>query len=95
MERLTTPIRDLRQRPGAPSPAGSAATEASMARTGAAKPLTARGAEPLSIFTTSHSAPRQRFIMACVAGRNSRRLVAASRLRHGRLLPRSFDLAQF
>ena len=27
MERLTTPIRDLRQRPGAPSPAGSAATE--------------------------------------------------------------------
>lgn len=27
MERLTTPIRDLRQRPGTPSPAGSAATE--------------------------------------------------------------------
>lgn len=27
MERLTTPIRDLRQRPGVPSPAGSAATE--------------------------------------------------------------------
>jgi len=27
VERLTTPIRDLRQRPGAPSPAGSAATE--------------------------------------------------------------------
>lgn len=27
MERLTTPIRDLRQRPGAPSPAGRAATE--------------------------------------------------------------------
>lgn len=27
MERLTTPIRDLRQRPGIPSPAGSAATE--------------------------------------------------------------------
>lgn len=27
MERLTTPLRDLRQRPGYPSPAGSAATE--------------------------------------------------------------------
>ena len=27
MERLTTPIRDLRQRPGTPSPAGSTATE--------------------------------------------------------------------
>ena len=27
MERLMTPIRDLRQRPGTPSPAGSAATE--------------------------------------------------------------------
>lgn len=27
MERLTTPIRDMRQRPGTPSPAGSAATE--------------------------------------------------------------------
>lgn len=27
MERLTAPIRDLRQRPGTPSPAGSAATE--------------------------------------------------------------------
>ncbi len=27
MERLTTPIRDLRQRPGPPPPAGSAATE--------------------------------------------------------------------
>src|SRR5699024_6388439 len=27
VERLTTPIRDLRQRPGSPSPAASAATE--------------------------------------------------------------------
>lgn len=27
MERLTTPLRDLRQRPGSPSPAGSEATE--------------------------------------------------------------------